>query len=223
MSFKSLPITVRLPLIGLGTLIAYLAVGNLLHLAVFAADPPDPTTYPIAGDLFGSKAQGFYQEVTAVDADDWVHTRLTVAPHSPGPPLHFHKDFDEHIFVESGTLSVELEGGIVTVGPGEDLRVLTGVAHRPFNPTDEPVVIAGPHRAIPQSFAACLVQLYAALDDAGPPAILLQMSVIDPICDTHLADVPAAGVVALRAALGPAARLLGYRSYDPAKSLHPER
>ena len=212
MRFKSLSV--------LAVLLTYLIVGNFLHLVVFAASPPDPNTFPVAGDVFGSEAEGFYQEITSVDANRWVYARLTIVPGASGPPLHYHKQFEEHFIVESGTLSVQMSEGVVTIGPGETLKVAPFTAHRPFNPGDKPVVIAGEGPVMPQSFAACLVQLYPVLDTGGP-GILFQMSVIDPICDTHMADIPEAGMVVMRAVLGPLARLLGYRSYDPAKSLHP--
>jgi hypothetical protein len=75
----------------------------------------------------------------------------------------------------------------------------------------------------PRSFAACLAQLYPRLDEAGgiSLSLLLQMSVIDPICDTHLAGVPGPVLATMKAFLAPAARLLGYRSYDPGLALHP--
>ncbi len=211
----------RMFFLALAGLIAYLVIGNFLHLIVFAENAPDPNTYPVAGDVFGSDAEGFHQEILAVDSRAWVQSRLIIAPHAAGPPFHYHEHFEEHFIVESGNLSVQLESGVVTIGPGEELRVPVLTAHRPFNPTDVPVVIAGEGPVMPQTFAACLVQLYPVLD-AGGPGILLQMSVIDPICDTHMADIPELGMVVMRVVLAPLARLLGYRSYDPAKSLHPD-
>ena len=202
-----------------GALVCYLAVGNLLHRVIVPAPPPDPATFPVPGDRFSSTAEGFSQEVTGLQ-DGWVALRLTIRPHADGPPLHFHQTFDEVFVVSSGTLSVQLEDSVRTLGPGETLTIPAGTPHRPFNETDQPVVLASDTPVMPQRFAACLVQLYPVLD-AGGPSVPLQMSVLDPGCDTHLADAPAPVMVALRWGLGPLARLLGYTPYDPARSLHP--
>ncbi len=85
------------------------------------------------------------------------------------------------------------------------------------------VVVASEEPAIPITFAACLVQLYALMDSEVPMTemdMALQMSVIDPICDTHIADMPAPLWVTLKVVLAPAARLLGYRNYYPELALH---
>jgi hypothetical protein len=50
---------------------------------------------------------------------------------------------------------------------------------------------------------------------------LLQMSGMDPICDRHVADAPAAVMNRLYLLLAPMARLLGYTNYDAARALHP--
>ena len=140
-------------------LLASVAVANLFHRVVFPIDPPDPATYPRAGDIFGSVAEGITQQVVTV-RDGWVVLRSQVAPRAPGPPMHFHRSFAEVFTVESGRLHVELPDGAIQLGPGQEQRVEPGVSHRLYNPTDEEVTIAGDKPAMPQSFAACLVQIY---------------------------------------------------------------
>lgn len=202
--------------------LTWTGLGQLAHRVLFPLPPPDPATFPVPGDRFGSTAEGVQQQVTALDADGWVHMRLTLAPGAEGPPLHVHDTFAENFVVEAGTLSIQLADGVTQLGPGESFRIPPGTAHRPFNASDAPVVISAEQAAMPQTFAACLVQLYPVLD-AGGPGVVLQMSVIDPICDTHLADVPRPAQAAMRLVLAPAARLAGYVNYDPARSLHPPR
>ncbi len=205
----------------LGVILAYLVVGNLLHLVVFRPPPPDPGTFPRAGDEFGSVYEGFYQRILDV-VDGEVIAELTLAPGAVGPPLHYHRHFAEEFVVREGMLHLELSGGVVTVGPGESHRVEPGVAHRPFNPGDEPVVVASDEPLFPQSFAACLAQIYPRLDEADGVSLslFLQLQVIDPICDTHLANVPRPVLGAVKLFVAPAARALGYTNYDPALALH---
>ena len=122
-----------------------------------------------------------------------------------------------------GTLHVRVNGEVKKVGPGESILVPAGVAHQPFNPTTERVVVASEDPSIPITFAACLVQLSALFDAEEPISglgLALQMSVIDPICDTHPAEIPAPIVGLSKVVLAPATRLLGYRNYYPDNALH---
>ena len=206
----------------LGTLAVYLVVGNLLHHVVFPPPPPDPATFPRAGDEFGSVYEGFHQRIVDV-VDGQVIAELTLAPGAVGPPLHYHRGFAEEFVVQKGTLHLELADGVLTLGPGESYRVEPGVAHRPFNPGSEQVVLASEEPLFPQSFAACLAQIYPRLDAANGVSFsfILQLSVIDPICDTHPAGAPRPVLAAINLLLAPAARALGYTNYDPGLALHP--
>jgi quercetin dioxygenase-like cupin family protein len=202
---------------------AYAGVANLLHRVVFPQDPPDPSTFPREGDRFGSTAEGLQTEVIAVE-DGWVRLRMEMKPGAEGPPLHYHRTFAEEFAVESGTLYVESPEGVARVEPGEVHTIEAGVPHRPFNPGDRPVVAAGPAPVMPQSFAACLVQVYHFLDAAEGeigPALVLRVAAMDPICDSTVAEVPAVAHTLLEWLAVPPARLLGYRNYYPELSLHP--
>lgn len=205
-----------------GVILVYVVVGNALHHWLFRLPPPDPATYPRGGDELGSAYEGFHQRVIDV-VDGWIVGELVIEPGALGPPLHYHEGFAEEFVVREGLLHIELEDCIVTVGPGESFRVEPFTAHRPFNPGTERVVVASDQPLLPQSFAACLVQMYPLLDQAQGVSfsILLQQSVIDPICDTHVADVPRPVLTAMKLLMAPAARLLGYQNYDPDRSLHP--
>lgn len=206
------------------TLFVYLGFGHILHQLIFPLAPPDPATYPRAGDELVSLSEGVRQRVLAV-SDGWIESELELLPGAAGPPMHYHRAFAETFSVTRGTLYLELPDGVVQVGPGERYQVAAGVPHRPFNPLDEPVTVRDGDGAqsIPLSFAACLVQLYSLMDERGGegPWMLLQMAVLDPICDSHLGAVPGPVMTLGRILLAPAARLAGYRNYYPERSLHP--
>lgn len=67
------------------------------------------------------------------------------------------------------------------------------------------VVAASDKPLFPRSFAACLEQVYPILDrEQGlSPGMVLQMSVIDPICDTHLAEAPKPIITGMNLLLAP--------------------
>jgi len=198
----------------------YLVVSNVLHRQIFPLPAPDPATWPQVGDVLRSDMEGFTQRIHAIE-DGWIVSELIIEPGAEGPPLHYHREFAEEFTVVSGTLHVELADGVIQVPAGESFTVEPGVVHRPFNPTALPVVVGAGKRAIPLTFAACLVQLYSLMEETGNgPAMIPHIAVIDPICDTHLAALPPGGEWLLRTALGPAARLAGYRNYYPERALH---
>lgn len=201
--------------------VAYLVFGHLWHRVLSPLPAPDPLTFPRAGDRYGSTVEGVTQEIEDV-RNGWVVLTVTLAPHAEGPPLHVHDGFAETFSPVRGVLHVQLADRVVQLYPGESLTVEAGVAHRPFNPTAEAVVLRSTTPSMPQSFAAALVQLYRVMDERGakPAVMLLQMSVADPIFDTHLAAVPRGVQTALFFVLAPVARLLGYRNYYPAYALH---
>jgi mannose-6-phosphate isomerase-like protein (cupin superfamily) len=200
---------------------AYLVLGNVLHHWAFPQPAPDPATFPRAGDVLHSEYEGFHQRIVEV-VDDWIISELRLEPGAIGPPLHYHRTFAEEFTVVSGTLHVELADGVMTIDAGESYRVEPLVVHRPFNPGTEPVIVASTDPIMPQSFAACLAQIYPLLDahDGASFALLLQFSIIDPICDTSMAAIPTTVQTAINLLLAPAARVLGYRNYDPHRALH---
>lgn len=203
----------------LGFILTYVILGNALHHWVFPLSSPDPATYPGAGEKFGSNYEGFTIQIIDI-IDDNAVIELLVEPGAVGPPLHYHKGFAEEFVVREGTLHIELADQIVQIGPGESYRVEPYTAHRPFNPGNSPVVVASDEPVFPQYFAACLEQVYPVLDKEQGPSLgmILQMSVIDPICDTHIADAPGPVVAGMNLLMAPAARLLGYKNYEPKRA-----
>lgn len=200
----------------------YVTAGNLLHRVVFPLPPPDPTTFPRAGDVFESRMEGFHQRVVSVE-DGWIRGELTIVPGAVGPPAHYHVGFAETFTVEKGVLYLELVDELITLRAGESYRVQAGIVHRPYNPGTEAVVVAG-GLSVPLEFAACLVQLYSFMEEFGNgPTVLLELSLAGERCDTHLGSVPAWVEKTLHVLLAPAARLTGHRGYYPERSLHPPR
>lgn len=203
----------------LGFILIYAIVGNAIHHWVFPFSPPDPATYPGAGVEFSSEYEGFTVRIIDI-IDDNAVIELLIEPGAIGPPLHYHIGFAEEFKVREGTLHIQLADKIVQIGPGESYRVEPYTVHRPFNPGNSQVVIASDEPLIPQYFAACLEQVYPILDkEKGVTlGIALQMSVIDPICDTHLAEAPKPIITGMNLLLAPAARLLGYKNYEPKRA-----
>jgi hypothetical protein len=99
------------------------------------------------------------------------------------------------------------------------------VPHRPYNPTEGEVVVASDGPVMPQSFGACLVQIYSFLDGAQGrmgPALALRIAALDPMCDAHTPGVPAVARFGLDWMVLPFARVMGYENYYPERSLHPQ-
>ncbi len=204
-------------------LVGSVGLANLLHHVVFPPEPPDPATYPRAGDVFASAVEGFRMEVNA-ERDGWLVLRLEIAPGAPGPPMHYHRSFREVFTVESGTLHLELPEGVVLLEPGKEYSVEPGVLHRPHNPAHEKVIVASDKPAMPQSFGACLVQIYHFLDAAEgrmSPGLMVRIAALDPICDTTVQEVPAVIRIGTKWLVVPFARAFGFENYYRELSLHP--
>jgi mannose-6-phosphate isomerase-like protein (cupin superfamily) len=201
---------------------AYVVIGNLWHRVLAPLPAPDPSTFPRAGDRFGCRAEGVRQEITDV-RDGWVYGTAVLEAGAAGPPLHVHDTFEETFTAQRGVLHMQIEDRVVEVQPGESITIPAGVPHRPFNPGTTAVEIGGGGRVMPVDFSAALVQIYRVMDERGthPLTMMLQMSILDPMFDTHLADVPRAAQKAMSFLLAPAARLAGFRNYYPEWSLHP--
>ncbi len=204
------------------TLLVVQLAALLVHRVIAPMGAPDPRSFPRAGDRFSSASEGFSQEILGVDARGQVSSRITLAPGASGPPRHYHRSFVERFTVREGTLSIEVGARVLQVPAGQRIEIAAGVAHRPFNAGTTPVVVEG-DSVMPIAFAACLVQLYKIMDehpDARGRSMLLQMSVRDPSCDTHVEAMPAAVERALELVVAPWARLAGYRNHYPELALH---
>lgn len=206
-------------LLTIGLIGGYLMVGIILHHYVFPMSEPDYSNYFVTGDRFVSKSEGFEQTVLS-QRDGWIHLRLEVQPYAPGPPEHLHTGFAETFSIRSGTLSLMVNGEKRTLKPGELLTIPPGTPHRPFNETDQVVVVEDVEneRSVTEKFGYQLSQIYPFVDNMGSSpstlSMLLQFAVYGDGFDAWMADGPPVAVQrAMRYVMAPTARLLGYKNY----------
>ena len=217
---RTIKMIIRVIAGGVGLVGLYLIFGIVLDTYVFPAPPLNYANYFKPGDKLESRFEGFDQTIFNVNGD-WLQTRLEIRPHAAGPPEHFHEGFAETFAVKSGTLSVLVAGQKKTVRAGETVTVPPMTPHRPFNETDEIVVIESTDpRSIPTKFGYVLSQLYGFMDtfENGPSTrqIVLQLSTYGDDADTWIANGPSLSMQkAMRVVLAPTARLLGYKNYYP--------
>ena len=175
----------------------YFVVGIAINTA-FPASMPELAGYFKPGDRLVSRFEGFDQTVLAVDGE-WLHTRLVVGPGAAGPPEHFHEHFAETFTVKSGTLSILVDGEKRTLKAGETITIPPMTRHKPFNETNETVIIESDDpKTIPVKFAYILSQLYGFMDgyEGGPNTfqMLMQLSVYGTSADSWIADGPSLSV-----------------------------
>jgi mannose-6-phosphate isomerase-like protein (cupin superfamily) len=61
---------------------------------------------------------------------------------------HSHPDTDELFLVLAGSLTIRMEAGEVTIGPGEMYVVPRGVRHQPFSAEGADVVLIEPSETV---------------------------------------------------------------------------
>ena len=71
-------------------------------------------------------------------AGAWALVDYTMPPRFPGPPSHIHDLAEEAFYGLDGVTTLEVEGQIVALGPGEVAVVPRGVAHRFWNAANVP-------------------------------------------------------------------------------------
>jgi len=93
---------------------------------------------------------------------------LAVPPRFAGPPPHVHHEFDEAIYVLSGSLTmVRGHEGPVPAPPGTLILAPRGVRHTFANPSDDPGRVVGVWS--PGSALGFMADIGAALPASGPP------------------------------------------------------
>ena len=202
----------RKPAMGLlGALIAYVAIGALLHYVVFPEPSPPPELYPAIGDAWGSEAGGTEQRVLDQQGDR-LYMEVRVTPGAQGPPEHVHTSFEEDFHIQSGTLTLWVDGERKQLGPGESLSVPPGIGH---TVTNEGLEVAVSRHWRSRDHVFFLSQMYGFLNEAEensrPPRLILQVSLFAN--DGGLAGAPIWLQRSLFFVLARTARLLGYRSY----------
>jgi quercetin dioxygenase-like cupin family protein len=112
-------------------------------------------------------------------------TEIVVPPHSPGPPLHTH-DFDEAFYMLDGELIFQVDGALVTKGPGELSFAARNVPHTLANHGDAParyVLVC-----TPAGFERHWARISADAAGVDPPDWALQ-----PIPEVTVVGPPIAG------------------------------
>lgn len=183
----------------------------------------DPLSQDWVGVTFTNPATGEEIEVREVGRDDRgevLRARLTVQPGGTGPPRHVHPVIEEEFHVESGELTVWLDGELRTLAPGDSARVPPGTPHGFENRSDRPVVFEGVARP-----GLRLIHVLATLfglaqdgevDDDGAPGFLQAMVFAREMRDVlYLVSPPYPVQRALWTVFAPLGRALGYRAtYD---------
>jgi quercetin dioxygenase-like cupin family protein len=196
-----------------GFLGLYLVGGGILFNHVF---PPKPIDYPAyfkKHQQFASKEEGMQLSIKKLDKER-VFLKVSLEPHAAGPPEHIHQDFDEFFAVEKGTLSLLINGQKRILKAGDSILIPKGTPHKPFNETDQMVILNDStdiHPTMPSHFAYGLSQLYPVMDQHGSksPKVLLKLARLGLKFDTWLADVPLFPQMVIRWIVGPFARLIG--------------
>jgi mannose-6-phosphate isomerase-like protein (cupin superfamily) len=200
------------------TLSSYLILSIIIHHYLMPMKKIEYNTYFQRGDTFNSISEGFNQTVLSQNGE-WLAIHLEVQPHAPGPPEHIHNDFDETFTVKEGVLSMLVNGQLKMIRPGESFFIPKGTPHKPFNETDQIVIVedSGNGKNLPARFAYFLKQFYPFVDKMGNNpnnfSILMQMSVYGDDMDTWIAGPPIGVQKVLRFVLAPTARLVGYKNY----------
>lgn len=208
---------IRLSLATVAFVITFFAFTIYLD-SIFIRNPRvDLTNYFRPGDKLVSRFEGFDQTVLGVN-DGWVHTRLEVAPNAGGPPEHMHQHFTETFAVKKGTLSIMLNGEKRTLHEGETISIPPMTAHKPFNETNETVVVESDDpKSLPVEFAYHLTQIYGFMDryaDGPPvPQMLMQLAVYGDEFDSLMVGPPVPIQKAMLTLIAPSARLMGYSNY----------
>lgn len=212
---KKIKKTLKVFLIGI---VAYLAIGHLLHRVIFPEKIPDISTYFQPGDVFKSEYEGLTQTVIKQE-NGLVWCKVELAPHADGPPLHIHTSFDENFESGDKAISLVVNQDTMILQPGESYHIPKGTPHKPFNHTHEHMHLSMDKFAFPEEFAFYLNQVYGYLDESPenmkPPKILLQMALFTQRFDSYLAyqAPPVFMQKTMYFIMAPIARLLGYRSY----------
>lgn len=182
----------------------------------------DPLAPEWVGVTFTNPMTGETIEVLEIETgeDERILGRLTVEPHGSGPPLHVHPGLEEWYEVESGELTVHLDGDTRVLTEGQTAVVSRGAVHGFENRSDEPVTFLGGSRP-----GRRLIHILATLfglardgkvDDRGRPGFLQAMVFARAFRDDMvLASPPRAVQRALWTVFAPIGRVMGYRpTYD---------
>jgi len=191
----------------------YFVGGGILLNHVFPPKQIDYSSYFEKHQQFASKEEGMQLSIKKLDAEK-VFLKVSLEPYAVGPPEHIHQDFDEFFAVEKGTLSLLINGEKRTLKAGESILIPKGTPHKPFNETDQTIILndsSETRPTMPSHFAYGLSQLYPVMDQYGTksPKVLLTLASLGLKFDTWAADVPLFPQKVIRWLVGPTTRLFG--------------
>ena len=147
------------------------------------------------------------------DGDGPIRTLSVFGAGYDGPPAHHHDRSVEVFEVESGSLTVTLDGAERTVRAGESVTVDTGVVHSFRNGAGERALVTTEIRS-PGRLRQVLPTLGGlAHDRSRSPDDPLQQALVADALDGNTTFVRGEGIAgAVAGALAPIARLAGYRA-----------
>ena len=154
--------------------------------------------------------------VSIRDAPGEGAAEIRLAPGAQGPAEHVHRTTEERFEVLAGRVAFRVDGRERTLGAGTGLRVSPGTPHAFRNPGDEPARLTV--RTVPPNdrLGEVVATLFGlahdgAVDERGRPGPLRAAAMAEATLDeTYFTGVPYLLQRAFGAALGPAARRLGY-------------
>ena len=204
-------------------LVAYVVLGTVFHRVVFPVERIDPSLHPRAGDSVYNHLTGerfvFRKTHTETNGELW-EVDAYIDPHGAVPAEHVHPGSEEYFNVVDGVLTLTVAGETRQLGPGESAVVPPGTPHQFFNHSEQTVhLIAGARPAL--HLDLCLLQIHMFMLDQKEISLLSILAFIAtaPVdCDSYPAGPPIVLLQAVRILIAPAARILGFRGFDPAYS-----
>lgn len=183
----------------------------------------DPRSEEWVGVRMTNPISGESLVVEAVGRDDtgpFTRGRLRVGPGESGPPRHVHPNHRERFEVESGELTVHLDGERHVLSERESMVVPQGSPHGFENETEEPVVFTGTIRPASR-ITHVIATLFGLAHDGklradGSPRLLQAMVFAREMKDEiYLASPPYLIQRLMWTIMAPIGRLMGRRAtYD---------
>ncbi len=199
-----------------GCALAYIVLAALLHWIVFPESPIPDHAHPMSGDeIHNPRAR---ETVRFISTGQATVIEVTLAPGGGVPVAHAHPKTEETFTIKKGDLEAEINGQVLTLKTGDQVRVPPGTGHilRNSGKTDavfEVLMRPSEHLNI------ALIQTHGYLGHGEhPPGYVgsfFQLLRFSERYDVYLAVVPIwlqkMGIFIV----APTARLLGFRSHDP--------
>lgn len=174
---------------------------------------------PTKGKIIRNPTNGdIYEFVETAKDTNGARIIIKTTIHTKGQlvPNHFHVDQDETFEVESGSLTVWLDGKIKVLSVGEKLTLPKNMPHNHYNNDNIPVTYI--HTVTPAFDFDYLIETLVGLAADGKSKngkySLVQELVLLKYLDskTYLADIPIGFQKFLMNVIAPVARMLGYRA-----------